>query len=475
MAVIFAFIMAFFCAIDLFAGNSYESFALKMLDSGDFEGFNNMLADKRYSMMDKHRYMAWFLLYTGEYSKGLGILGAAKKDDFLFRYLSFMSSIEKSFSEVQSEHFKVRYFPPDEIMADFAVEALEKIYVKNGELLGYFPPDKIVVEIYPDKNSFAMASTLGLALLEKSGTVGICKFNRIMLLSPRNLPLGYRWLDTLSHEYCHLLINRITRNNAPLWLHEGVSRYTDTLWRLDKSNYLSDYSAKMLKEAVQKNSLIPFKKMSPSLVFLPTQEDISLAFAQVASFVDFFVQKYGQGALKKWLEYIAVLKEKESFRKVSKVSFESIERKWKGSIAAGIQERISDGVPDTPKYGAKSEEEFLSIDSIGHVRLGDILRRQGSFESALIQYQKAYDSDRSPVIAVKIAKVKMAIGNIDAAQALMEELIKGNENYITPYLLLREISLGRGEKKKASFYAHEAFSINPFYPGLYDIVKSMKQ
>lgn len=469
----FAFLVLTSCFCLLFAQpkKEYDNSLLKLLEAGEFDKFTQTLSDSKYSAIDKTLQTAWFFLHTGEYYQGYLVLDPSYEDRFIYRYLRFMASISDKFITKESEHFKIRYFAEDALMADFALENLEKIYEKNGRLLGLEPKDKILVEIYPDKETFAVASTLGKEILEKSGTVGICKFNRIMILSPRNLPLGYRWLDTLSHEYCHFLINRITRFNCPLWVHEGVSRYSDTLWRLDESNYLSDYSAAKLKTAVENGNLIPFEKMSPSLVYLPTKDDISLAFAQVASFVDFFVKKFGKEKLKLWLANMKIYSEKEAIKKASSESFALLKKEWLKGLREAVPTPKFHGIPDAPAYNIKSEDEFLSVDSLQHIRLGDMLRQQGSNLSALLQYEKAYAQEKSPVVAVKIAKVKLALGNVDEARSLLEEVVKGNENYITPYLLLMEISRVSGDTKKAQFYAREAFSINPFYPGLYDLIK----
>lgn len=443
----------------------------RMLESGEFEKYSKAISEKNLPSQQRNRKMAWLFLYTGNYSKGFQLL-TKPSEDFLYKYLEFMTTVESKFLTKESEHFKVRYFPQDEIMVDFALKNLGRIYQKNGEVLGYFPTDKVLVEIYPDKELFAVASTLGKETLEKSGTVGICKFNRIMLLSPRNLPLGYRWLDTLSHEYCHFLINRITKYNCPLWLHEGISRYTDTMWRSESSNYLSDYSKDKLKKALSKKKLIPFEKMSPSLVYLPTQDDISLAFAQVSNFVDFFVGNFGKNTLKQLLSEMRFMDEKKAFRKITKHSFGALYKKWLDNLSKLEIDSATSGIPDIPQFQLKSEEDFLSLDAIQNIRLGDTFRQRKDFSAALYQYERAYSKDKSPVVAVKIAKTKLAMGKIDEAKRKLLEIIKGNENYITPYLILSEIAFLEGEKERAKFYIKEAFSINPFYPGLHTTLKS---
>ena len=52
--------------------------------------------------------------------------------------------------------------------------------------------------------------------IKTSGTIALCKYNRLMITSPRDLVYGYGWADTVAHELIHLLINRRSRNTVPI-------------------------------------------------------------------------------------------------------------------------------------------------------------------------------------------------------------------------------------------------------------------
>ena len=103
---------------------------------------------------------------------------------------------------------------------------------------GFQAKEKVRVEIFPDTRAFFYASTLSARDIEVSGAVGVTQFNKLMLLSPRALVYGYRWLDSISHEYMHYLIVKLTANKAPIWFHEGLAKYEETRWRSGPS-YLS--------------------------------------------------------------------------------------------------------------------------------------------------------------------------------------------------------------------------------------------
>ena len=56
-----------------------------------------------------------------------------------------------------------------------------------------------------------------------SGTIAICKYNKLMFTSPKAMLRGYEWLDTLSHEYVHFVISVIS-NLLPGRFAEIVAR-----------------------------------------------------------------------------------------------------------------------------------------------------------------------------------------------------------------------------------------------------------
>src|SRR5262249_44416827 len=84
----------------------------------------------------------------------------------------------------ETPHFTI-YTPPDqEFLAIYAGETLEKVGDTIEKRLGHRPNHKVTVEIYPTRESFSAASTLSLETLERSGAIGICKFHRLMIMTP---------------------------------------------------------------------------------------------------------------------------------------------------------------------------------------------------------------------------------------------------------------------------------------------------
>ncbi len=132
----------------------------------------------------------------------------------------------------KTAHFDIWYDPrADAALLPYLGDALESAYVRYGEELNERPRERVRVEVFSDPGRFHKSSTLSRRDIEEKGAVGVCKFNKLMLLSPGSLLRGYRWLDTAAHEYVHYLVVRATNNRAPIWLHEGIAKYLEKKWR----------------------------------------------------------------------------------------------------------------------------------------------------------------------------------------------------------------------------------------------------
>src|SRR5690606_28283539 len=143
--------------------------------------------------------------YQGRYAEAAELFRRVGDED-LARLAADTHEITKNHQRQESEHF-VFLYPPgkDEILAPWALETLEAAWERVGELLGYRPEEeKIRVEVVQSAEELARVSTLSLEAIRNTGTIAVCKFDKLMVTSPRALLRGYDWRDTLSHEYIHL-------------------------------------------------------------------------------------------------------------------------------------------------------------------------------------------------------------------------------------------------------------------------------
>ncbi|MFB0527871.1 MAG: tetratricopeptide repeat protein, partial [bacterium] len=409
---------------------------------------------------DSFRLLGLSYFYQGNYDKAIEYLQNASlmepKNEERRRLLSFVQGtkeITKEFSNYSSEHFILRLGDKDNLLVDYALHALEKAYQEIQDDLDYFPEEKVVVEIYPTTEGFTHASSLTPKQIEVSGAIGICKFNRIMIISPRCLVYGYRWLDALTHEFIHYLIAKLTGLNIPLWLNEGLAKYHETRWRVKQPNYLIPLYKNVLLGAWREGKWIDFQKMKRGMPTLESREEVILAFAEVSLAVDYLLQYHGR---KKLIHFLRELGKttgegrEERFEKVEKhwdeifyQFFEIDQKKFQSVLRDFLEEMKLEETPGiaVDNFKLKEEgkevnelEEYIGVGARGHVRLGDMYRQRGRLNVALIEYEKGLRKEpNNHVILNKMGKTYSALGKFTEAEDSFKKSLQANPNYGPTY------------------------------------------
>lgn len=445
--------------------------------------------------------------YKGSYSEAVkygneayALYRGKEIGDFI-HHVSNVAETGEKFKEVKTGHFIIRYVhPKDSILPIYAQKTLEKAYFEIGSDLGTYPSDSVIVEIYPDPESFAIASTLSQKDIATTGVVGICKFNRLMILSPRLLPKGYLWLDALAHEYTHYLVFLKSENTVPVWLHEGIAKFEEKRWREKKRQVLNPFYETLLSKALKENSLVPIEKMYPSFGKLESAYEAQLAFAQVGTIVDFIVRKWGGGSL---LSLFESLREKDDYKsaikQVTKMDFSEFYKSWAADLRG---RKLTERIPRLKVKELKFEKDKGKSDDKGHdlgdlvsaqardyTTLGDMLKVRQRLQAAAYEYEKALNFDPvSPIILNRLASTQSALGDYEKAEELLSQSVEFSPEFVDAYKILGGIYLKKENFKKAEESYQSAISINPFDPethvalislyeklGLYDSAESERR
>lgn len=427
--------------------------------------------------------LAKIYFFQGKYGESLEVLNKITQrtplDEQIEAFRNFVATLDelrRSFTEYESDHFILRLDPKtDRILVDYALNTLEKAYEVIGKEFQYFPEEKVLVEIYPTAESFNIASSLSRRDIEVSGAIAITKFNKIVQASPWTLMRGYRWMDTLTHEYVHYVIVKTSHNNTPIWLHEGTAKYLEKLWRDIKGEYLTPFSEDLLARALDIDALIGFQQMEPSLVKLSSQEEVQLAFVEVASAVEYIITTGGPGVLAKIMDILK--KGVPASVAVSKTlgkSYSEFEKGWKDFLKDKNLKRTPGLQGENFKIkGPNPEEEALleeieSFQAREQVKRGDDFRRIGRKQAAILEYQRALRSaPNSPFILNKLALTYMELGDLDKAKKQLEKALRSNPNYVTTYTNLGDIYLAQGDYEQAIKSYEESNQINPFNPAIH--------
>src|SRR3990167_8327526 len=384
------------------------------------------IANKLLSTAAENPYVCFFAgevrFYEGNYQESLSLLKKAQKDpDIARNAMEFYDFVDKiyqtasKFKEFKTEHFLFRYAEDkDAILVDYAVNTLEKAYHAIGKDLDYFPKEPIIVEVFPDAESFCTISTLTKEEIETSGTVAICLFNRVIITSPRLQPRGYQWLDTLAHEFVHYVIMKKTYNRVPIWLHEGIAKYEEKRWIEDNTPNLPVSLESLLAEAVENDYFITFKQMHPSLAKLKRREDTALAFTEVFTVIDYMFRHGGYPLIISILDGIRDGKStEEAVSSAMGVSFVEFEKNWLNELKQKKLRRIH-GIRILPTKLKESSAIVDDLESVAEIEvkdarkyaiLGDLLRREGLHSTAIVEYEKAFNKagNISPQIQNKLA------------------------------------------------------------------------
>jgi tetratricopeptide (TPR) repeat protein len=307
-----------------------------------------------------------------------------------------------------------------------------------------------------------------------TGAVGLAKFNKLMVLSPRALVYGYRWLDAISHEYMHYLIVKLTANKAPIWFHEGLAKYEETRWRNGPS-YLSPLYQTLMARALLDGKLIGFERMEPSLVKLETPEDVQLAYAQAASAIEFIIAKTGHKGLEEVMKRMATQRERgagESIRDVMGLSFNEFETRWKEYLASkGLKEVGGVNVHRYKIKEGKADEERLDMSEIksmvarNRAHLGDLLKERGRMEAAVLEYRRALAEIHDSVpIMNRLSNVLMSLGRDEEALEILKRAKELSPDHPSTYTDLGKIYLKLKDFRRAEEAFQASIQINPFDP-----------
>lgn len=386
--------------------------------------------------------------------------------------------VTRGHARFESEHLAISHPPgKDEVLVPYLVDALERQRAALGRALGVVPEGRLAVEIVNDVKELAKLTTLTEAEIRTTGTVAVCKFNKLMLLSPKALLKGYAWLDTAAHEYAHLVLTLKSRNRAPIWLQEGLAKWYEDDWR-GGGEPVSPFEAAAVRDAAERDALVTFEEMHPSLAKLPSQERAALAYAEVVLAIEKLVQLAGPGAPARVLELVAAGKgAPEAVAAAAGRPFDRFLAEWRQWLAARPLPRGGEHAlkrlrfKDDPKQGGTWSEwaEIPDERARGWARLGELLRARGRPLAARVEYGKAWErvGARFPILADQYALVAMASGAEALAERVLAEAIGWSPDYAALHVHLARLLVRRGEWAKARDHLLLANQQDPFDPEIH--------
>ena len=425
----------------------------------------------------------------GRYDEAVGLLEGAKVDDKPGSYLRLARDtrdIVKGHQKAESEHFILLYPPgKDAILAPYALETLEAIHRALQQDLGYAPPGKVRVELVNSARELSKVSTLTLKQIQTTGTIAICKFNKLMVTSPKAVARGYDWQDTLAHEYVHLVVSQLSHNTVPIWLHEGLAKYQESRWRGEGGLALTPSTLALLGRRVKSNTLVPFEKMHPSIAMLPTAEDAATAFAEVFFAIDYLHGEKGTAGMR---ALIAGLKggqtDKKAVESAMGMPFAQFEKGWLAHIKQQPfpkellpREQVvlkEEGKADAKKQKGKeiSFGDFAEVTEVParqFAHLGELMRERNRTKAASEELSRAHAlvGDKYESVSNKYALTLLELKRLDEAERVLRGSLRVHPGSPQTNVHLGRILLFRKDYPKARTAYLEALAADPFDPEIH--------
>jgi hypothetical protein len=299
----------------------------------------------------------------------------------------------------------------DSVFAPFVFKVAAQARDRIGAELGVDLPRPLRIDMVRDLFSLSAVTGLPLEAAETTGTLAVARFGRIIILSPHATRSGYHWEDTLAHELTHLLVTRATRDRAPLWLQEGVAKREETRWREARPFDPKDWAEETAARALRHGRQVGIDKLGPSIAMLPTPEAASTAYAEVQSFINFFVREQGDAALRLLFADLKGLAQDDpssALRSVSGYDLSAWNLRWQKYL---LESPFGQGAV---ALGSAPPRGYDPRDLARRARLGDLLLQSGFGTEAALTLAPGVPGNE-PVYRSRVARAELA--RKDPAQA----------------------------------------------------------
>jgi hypothetical protein len=246
-----------------------------------------------------------------------------------------------------------------------------------------------------------------------------------------------------------------------LWLQEGLAKREEAAWRAPRPlDDRTDYTDQA-RDALESGREVGIDRLGPSIAMLPTPEAASTAYAEVASFVDFWIRENGLPGLAQLLLDLKMTQGAEStdvaLHSVTGYALDSWVARWKLHLYSTRTE-LGDGQ-------ARFDHGAPSPELVGAIRLGDLLAARGSASAATVPLAQAVRA--APTLASVRARLAMALrgagrdDEMDAALGTLEQL----DGLHPAWLASRgQVLLSRGDSAGAAASYDGALAIQPLLP-----------
>ena len=177
--------------------------------------------------------------------------------------------------------------------------------------------EKIEISIYDSKEELRQE---GRSKSRYASWIAGIYDGKIRIISEREDKEPESLYIILTHEVIHLAVDKISKGRCPYWLDEGLAVYC--------SQELSDEYLAKLQEAVKSDRILPLEILGNPLHIDTSEEVRQLAYSEVSSITEYFIETYGWDKVKSIVIQIAKRHIKNILSDLS-LNYYLLEQGWK--------------------------------------------------------------------------------------------------------------------------------------------------
>jgi tetratricopeptide (TPR) repeat protein len=420
-------------------------------------------------LWDAHLSLGMSLLRLGQMETGRAAVEKAFKGDpfnvWAKNTLDLLDSME-NFHETKRGPFVIKAAAAEsDLLGPYAANLLEEAAAKLTAKYRFTPKGPITVEIFQNHEDFAVRA-LGIPGL---GALGVCFGPVIAQDSPSAREAGeFNWGSTLWHEFTHVITLQMTEYRIPRWFSEGLSVYEE---RRARPGWGDDWNM-MFVRSFAAGRWFKIADLDAAFQRPRTAQDVPIAYFEASQICEFIVDRFGFDAV---LNMLAMYRDKartpDILRQVLKLSEADFDREFNAYIEAKARPWQQALDSENNLIASLSKERVLQLLQTHEtfalrIRAAELFAADGDMATAASHYIRAlelfpYVTGRGNAYE-SLAKLLENKGDQAQAAAVLDKLVKTDENNLEALKTIARIRSSLGQRQQALDALEASFYINPF-------------
>jgi tetratricopeptide (TPR) repeat protein len=420
-------------------------------------------------LWDAHLSLGMSLLRLGQMETGRAAVEKAFKGDpfnvWAKNTLDLLDSME-NFHETKRGPFVIKAAAAEsDLLGPYAANLLEEAAAKLTAKYRFTPKGPITVEIFQNHEDFAVRA-LGIPGL---GALGVCFGPVIAQDSPSAREAGeFNWGSTLWHEFTHVITLQMTEYRIPRWFSEGLSVYEE---RRARPGWGDDWNM-MFVRSFAAGRWFKIADLDAAFQRPRTAQDVPIAYFEASQVCEFIVDRFGFDAV---LNMLAMYRDKartpDILRQVLKLSEADFDREFNAYIEAKARPWQQALDSENNLIASLSKERVLQLLQTHEtfalrIRAAELFAADGDMATAASHYIRAlelfpYVTGRGNAYE-SLAKLLENKGDQAQAAAVLDRLVKTDENNLEALKTIARIRSSLGQRQQALDALEASFYINPF-------------